>query len=384
MKNESIQVNNSLSLVKLDKYKAKHVCSIDLKENESNNEIINFLVSCFDENGCYLHLISLINNDGSNCNNSNIKAELIGEILVNDRKFNDILDLKISKRLDVNEVYCVLYDKNSFEFCLIKTKINDNKIVVESVLFSSKSQFSFFIDITGKLYVSTNSEILIYENDQVKSQIKIDDIVLRDRNQFICSSISQFNLNQIVISINNQILTMNLSKLMNEEQNSYKIHYNAHNNRIICLKHLKLKAYLFCTSSMDNKIKFWDSREIQSIFLISSMPHWALDFNFHPTYNRLMLISCSSALVRLIVFESEDPFDSNISIKEINNDLNEISKKVKPNILVVDYNEFDETVFSSDWSEKDQWMFAGVSCNGTVHINKIPEDIKFKVLIDSH
>lgn len=384
MKNENIQVNNSYSLVKLDKFRAKHICSIDLKENESN-DILTFLVSSLDDSGCFLHLITSNNNEGIN-NNVSIKADLIGELVFENKKFIDILDLKISKQNDINVIYCVLYDNLNHEYCLINHKLQDNRIICDKVLFVNKNQFSVTLDSHGKIYISTESEIFSFSNDKLNSEVNIDEIILKDRNYFICSSISQFNLNQIILSINNQILSVNLNKTnqIGDDNNKYKINYNAHDNRIICLKHLKLKAYLFCTSSMDNKIKFWDSREINTMFVISSMPHWSLDFSFHPTYNRLMIISSNSALVRLIIFESEDPFDNNIISKENSLIQFESEKKFKPNILSVDYNEFDESVFSVDWCEKDQWLFAAVSCNGTIHLNKIPEDIKFKVLIDSH
>jgi hypothetical protein len=49
----------------------------------------------------------------------------------------------------------------------------------------------------------------------------------------------------------------------------------------------------------------------------------------------------------------------------------------------IDYVEFDDSVYALDWNHNDPWTFAAVSYNSYLHINTIPEDIKYKIMLDN-
>ena len=96
--------------------------------------------------------------------------------------------------------------------------------------------------------------------------------------------------------------------------------------------------------------------------------HWSLDLSFHSCYNRLFLSTSSSANLKLHVFLEEECFLISNSLKNSTNSS-------------FDYIEFDETVYSCCWDKIDQWLFASVSFSGTIHINRVPEEVKFKVMV---
>ena len=47
----------------------------------------------------------------------------------------------------------------------------------------------------------------------------------------------------------------------------------------------------------------------------------------------------------------------------------------------IDYCEFEDSVYAVDWLANDSWMFVAVSYNSFFHVNTIPEEIKYKIII---
>lgn len=105
--------------------------------------------------------------------------------------------------------------------------------------------------------------------------------------------------------------------------------------------------------------------------------HWINDINIHSTYSRLVITCSSSSLCRIIVFNNEEE-----KINEFNNNNKSKDKNIDINYNYIDYLEFDESVYKSEWSINNQWTFGAISYNGTFHINKIPDDLKFKIIIE--
>lgn len=84
----------------------------------------------------------------------------------------------------------------------------------------------------------------------------------------------------------------------------------------------------------------------------------------------------SSSLVRGYVFESETPEETSQSQEHLNfTDFN--FQKYHH----LDYLEFEDSVYDFDWSTNDPWVFAAISFNSHLHINFIPDDIKYKIMI---
>lgn len=171
-----------------------------------------------------------------------------------------------------------------------------------------------------------------------------------------------FNNKQIIYTKDSSILLINTEKKEIIAQNHF-----THTNGILNCRFNYLNPSIIVTTGFDNLIKFWNIKNLsEPMYEINNNPHWMLDISFHKTYNRLFLSSSSSSLVRLNIFDQNE---ENFYLTSIFNK--------------IDYIEFDESVFSVCWSDNDQWLFAAISYNGYVHFNKIPEEVKFKIMIDS-
>lgn len=128
---------------------------------------------------------------------------------------------------------------------------------------------------------------------------------------------------------------------------------------------------MLTTAGMDSSLKFWDIRKMTSpVYSKFNNSHWVWDARYNQTYSRLLLTSSSSAMVKLLIFDKEedDFYSSSVSSLYSCNE--------------VEFIEFDEAVYSIDWAKSDQWVFGSVSFNGILHVNEVPEDLKYRIMID--
>ena len=124
---------------------------------------------------------------------------------------------------------------------------------------------------------------------------------------------------------------------------------------------------------MDYAIKFWDIRNLNSpVSGIFNNSHWVWKLKYNKTYSRILMTSSSSSLVRGYIFES-DSNDGNIE-----HGLSNLNFK---NYNCLDYLEFEDSVYDFDWANNDPWIFSAISYNGHLHINIIPDEIKYKIMI---
>lgn len=136
-----------------------------------------------------------------------------------------------------------------------------------------------------------------------------------------------------------------------------------------------LKSYILSSTGMDYSIKFWDVRKPNTpVSGIYNNTHWIWNCKYNPTYSRVMITCSSSSIVRSIIFDKEKDVEdyNNTSTNFINNTFS-----------FVDFVEFEDSVYSLDWSANDPWTFAAVSYNSYLHVNSIPEDIKYKIMLDN-
>lgn len=150
---------------------------------------------------------------------------------------------------------------------------------------------------------------------------------------------------------------------------------DAHYNGIVSCEFDPMRSFILCTSGMDYSVKFWDIRKTSSpIAGIYDNSHWVWSSKFNKSYSRLMITCSSSSSVRAIVFEKEE---------ETTEDNSAMFASNFRNYTVVDYIEFEDSVYALDWSLNDPWTFAAVSYNANLHINTLPENLKYKIILDN-
>jgi len=123
---------------------------------------------------------------------------------------------------------------------------------------------------------------------------------------------------------------------------------------------------------MDYSIKFWDIRNLSApLSAIFDNSHWVWRLKYNKTYSRILMCCSSSSLVRGFVFDSEAAEEHSHSFGDF--DFNSLQH--------LDYLEFEDSVYDFDWAHNDPWIFSAISFNGYLHINVIPDDIKYKIMI---
>ena len=52
-----------------------------------------------------------------------------------------------------------------------------------------------------------------------------------------------------------------------------------------------------------------------------------------------------------------------------------------PDGQIASYDEHEDSVYAVEWSAADPWVFASLSFDGRLVINRVPRDIKYKILL---
>lgn len=60
---------------------------------------------------------------------------------------------------------------------------------------------------------------------------------------------------------------------------------------------------------------------------------------------------------------------------------NETRQIAEPDKLVKIYEDHEDSVYSVEWSSVDPWVFASISYDGRLVINKVPKEEKFRILL---
>lgn len=74
---------------------------------------------------------------------------------------------------------------------------------------------------------------------------------------------------------------------------------------------------------------------------------------------------------------SSEPFKSIVD-EENENETRQIAE---PDKLVKIYEDHEDSVYCVEWSSVDPWVFASISYDGRLVINKVPKEEKFRILL---
>ena len=372
------QITSSLASIKIRENITSRV--VKYFGSKDNNTTSVFLVSAANNMNIYLFLCQY--ND-----KNELKSEEIFDYnkyaqeqsQINSNETSHILNDITNIILIPNKDNCFLIEAYNFtleKYCFYYTSMTNNKITDFTVLAENDTQSSivfhqedstraYLSTIDGVYYIDIES-FLNKENNKENTIRKIINFNELDSKGVIkvSSSLSSLDNKSLAIGIGSHLLVYDIitNQLIDENK-------NAHSNGILSLYFNPLKAFILISTGFDNLIKFWTIKELKlETFKISDSPHWVWQTSYHFTYSRLFLTCNSSSTVRLYVFNKDE-------------DINDM-KKANLNYDCIEYLEFDETVYSIDWSKINPWIFVGLSYNGMLHINKIPDDLKFKIMID--
>ncbi|KPP69177.1 hypothetical protein Z043_112090 [Scleropages formosus] len=112
---------------------------------------------------------------------------------------------------------------------------------------------------------------------------------------------------------------------------------------------------------------------------------WSVRYNH--SHDQLVLTGSSDSRVILsnMVSISSEPFghladEDDLSDGEDNHQ-EEKSKEPLQDSIIATYEEHEDSVYAVEWSCADPWLFASLSYDGRLVINRVPRALKYRILL---
>ncbi|KAG9336180.1 hypothetical protein JZ751_002527 [Albula glossodonta] len=152
---------------------------------------------------------------------------------------------------------------------------------------------------------------------------------------------------------------------------------NAHGQLVRDLDFNPNKQYYLASCGDDCKVKFWDVRNIgEPVKTLEEHSHWVWSVRYNHSHDQLVLTGSSDSRVILsnMVSISSEPFghlvdEDDLSDTEENNQ-EEKSKEPLQDSIISTYEEHEDSVYAVEWSSADPWLFASLSYDGRLVINR--------------
>ncbi|KAM6367660.1 EARP and GARP complex-interacting protein 1 isoform 3-T3 [Alca torda] len=126
----------------------------------------------------------------------------------------------------------------------------------------------------------------------------------------------------------------------------------------------------------DTTVRGWDTR---------SMRVWNVRYNH--SHDQLILTGSSDSRVILsnMVSISSEPFghmvdDDELSDQEDQHQEEKIKEPLQDSVIAT-YEEHEDSVYAVEWSSADPWLFASLSYDGRLVINRVPRALKYHILL---
>lgn len=147
--------------------------------------------------------------------------------------------------------------------------------------------------------------------------------------------------------------------------------------------------YYLASCGDDCETRFWDVRNTSSPALsMLNHSHWVWSVRYNLFHDQLVLTSSSDSRVMLIraATIASQPFGHLLDAEDdtLEEDNSVLSHKSNTNIptdaVIATFEEHEDSVYAVEWSISDPWIFASLSYDGRLVINKVPKAEKFNIL----
>ncbi|MBN3281128.1 EIPR1 protein, partial [Polyodon spathula] len=162
---------------------------------------------------------------------------------------------------------------------------------------------------------------------------------------------------------------------------------NAHGQLVRDLDFNPNKQYYLASCGDDCKVKFWDVRNInEPVKSLEEHSHWVWSVRYNNSHDQLVLTGSSDSRVILsnMVSISSEPFGHLVDEDELSDqEDNHQDKRKEPlqDSIIATYEEHEDSVYAVEWSSADPWLFASLSYDGRLVINRVPRALKYQILL---
>lgn len=175
---------------------------------------------------------------------------------------------------------------------------------------------------------------------------------------------------------------------------SFAFSLSAHSQQVRDVDFNPNAQYYMATCGDDCEYKFWDVRKpnIPAITM-ANHSHWVWSIRYNQFHDQLVLTCSSDSRVNLIRINSlaSQPFgqlndpdesDTGDTIDQNTEKSTNPSQAVNrlEDELICSFEEHEDSVYAAEWSASDPWIFASLSYDGRLVINKVPKKEKFSLL----
>lgn len=192
-----------------------------------------------------------------------------------------------------------------------------------------------------------------------------------------------FNGNVICLVSNNNIYSKDLRS---SSTSSWSIP-QAHSQTVRDIDFNPNSQFYIASCGDDCEVKFWDIRNTSKPALkMLHHSHWLWSVRYNSFHDHLVLTSSSDGNVNLLRASTiasqpyghliEDELDEEDTT--IKNML--ASKEKQSDGLILKFKDHEDSVYATEWSPNDPWIFASLSYDGRFIINKVPESEKLSIL----
>eukprot|EP00927_Polykrikos_kofoidii_P062256 TRINITY_DN57069_c0_g1_i1.p1 TRINITY_DN57069_c0_g1~~TRINITY_DN57069_c0_g1_i1.p1 ORF type:complete len:376 (-),score=56.36 TRINITY_DN57069_c0_g1_i1:77-1153(-) len=134
--------------------------------------------------------------------------------------------------------------------------------------------------------------------------------------------------------------------------------------------------YQVVTSGEDSTLRFWDLRQLGKCrkTLTGGHHHWILKVRFNSYHDQLVLSCGTDSAVCLWRAGS-------VASAPLGSDASAAERAPAPDGLVRRFEDHDDSCYSCCWSASDAWVFASVSYDGKLAVNRVPDEEKYRILL---
>ncbi|KAK8780144.1 hypothetical protein V5799_018508 [Amblyomma americanum] len=143
------------------------------------------------------------------------------------------------------------------------------------------------------------------------------------------------------------------------------------------------RQYFLASCGDDCLAKFWDVRNPSApAVTLSDHSHWVWSVRYNHFHDQLVLTSSSDSRVILsrVASVSSEPFGHLVDDDEEGGDEHK-EKKCEKDGVIATYEEHEDSVYAVHWSTADPWLFASLSYDGRLVLNRVPRTEKYRILL---
>lgn len=200
-----------------------------------------------------------------------------------------------------------------------------------------------------------------------------------------------FNSNIVALTTNSNIFARDLRT----SSNAWTIS-QAHSQSVRDLDFNSNSQHYVVTCGDDCEVKFWDLRNTSRPALkMLQHSHWVWCVRYNQFHDDFVLSSSSDGNVNLLrassiasqpygqLIDDELDDDDDGTLKNLLGSKSKFDQQRSNNVddgLVRKFEDHADSVYAIEWSPNDPWIFASLSYDGRLIINRVPEEEKMKFL----